>query len=235
MAEEVDSFDIEEFVINKMPPKAFYIPDFISADEEKYLLEQVNGAPRPKWTKLSGRRLQNWGIAAFALNNYFTFYQWLETYVNKVGALQVFDGIKPNHVLVNEYKPGQGIMPHEDGPLFYPVVSTINLGSHTFLDFYHPLKKSNSDVLYQSTSSLEDRYFTSVLLEPRSLFLLTGDLYHNYLHGIAERTNDVISERVANLESCKSVIADTLERATRISLTIRNVPKILKFKLNLGR
>ena len=43
----------------------------------------------------------------------------------------------------------------------------------------------------QSTSSLEDRYFTSVLLEPRSLFLLTGDLYHNYLHGIAERTNDV--------------------------------------------
>ena len=87
----------------------------------------------------------------------------------------------------------------------------------------------------QSTSSLEDRYFTSVLLEPRSLFLLTGDLYHNYLHGIAERTNDVISERVANLESCKSAIADTLERATRISLTIRNVPKILKFKLNLGR
>ena len=87
----------------------------------------------------------------------------------------------------------------------------------------------------QSTSSLEDRYFTSVLLEPRSLFLLTGDLYHNYLHGIAERTNDVISERVANLEYCKSAIADTLERATRISLTIRNVPKILKFKLNLGR
>ena len=87
----------------------------------------------------------------------------------------------------------------------------------------------------QSTSSLEDRYFTSVLLEPRSLFLLTGDLYHNYLHGIAERTNDVISEHVANLESCKSAIADTLERATRISLTIRNVPKILKFKLNLGR
>ena len=33
--------------------------------------------------------------------------------------------------------------PHEDGPLFYPVVSTINLGSHTFLDFYHPLKKAS--------------------------------------------------------------------------------------------
>ena len=32
--------------------------------------------------------------------------------------------------------------PHEDGSLFYPVVSTINVGSHTFLDFYHPLNKT---------------------------------------------------------------------------------------------
>ena len=33
-----------------------------------------------------------------------------QTCVNKVGALQVFYGIKPNPVLVNVYKPGQGIM-----------------------------------------------------------------------------------------------------------------------------
>lgn len=75
----------------------------------------------------------------------------------------------------------------------------------------------------------------SVLLEPRSLFLLTGDLYKNYLHGIAERTRDIVSERVANLDACNASIGDTLQRATRISLTIRNVPKILKFKLSLGR
>ena len=29
--------------------------------------------------------------------------------------------------------------PHEDGPLYYPTVSTISLGSHTLLDFYKPL------------------------------------------------------------------------------------------------
>lgn len=33
--------------------------------------------------------------------------------------------------------------PHEDGPLFYPVVSTISLGSHTFLDFYRPISEDN--------------------------------------------------------------------------------------------
>jgi len=62
------------------------------------------------FSHLKNRVRSGYEINAFALNNYFTFYQWLETYVNKVGALQVFDGIKPNHVLVNEYKPGQGIM-----------------------------------------------------------------------------------------------------------------------------
>ncbi|KAK2567719.1 Alpha-ketoglutarate-dependent dioxygenase alkB-like protein 6 [Acropora cervicornis] len=93
-------------------------------------------------------------VSKVSLELKFLPHSWREmsaqTCVNKVGALQVFYGIKPNPVLVNVYKPGQGIMPHEGGPLFYPVVSTINLGSHTFLDFYHPLKMLNSDVLYQS-------------------------------------------------------------------------------------
>lgn len=75
----------------------------------------------------------------------------------------------------------------------------------------------------------------SVLLEPKSLFLLTEDLYHNHLHGIAERTCDVVTEKVANLDACNAALGDTLQRTTRISLTIRNVPKILKFKLNLAR
>ena len=44
------------------PPALYYIPDFISKDEEEYLLRQVYAAPKPKWTHLSNRRLQNWGI-----------------------------------------------------------------------------------------------------------------------------------------------------------------------------
>jgi alkylated DNA repair protein alkB family protein 6 len=27
---------------------------------------------------------------------------------------KIFDGVPPNHVLINEYNPGGGIMPHED-------------------------------------------------------------------------------------------------------------------------
>ena len=37
-------------------------------------------------------------------------FQWLEKHTTHVGSLPVFDNVTPNHVLVNEYEPGQGIM-----------------------------------------------------------------------------------------------------------------------------
>lgn len=42
----------------------------------------------------------------------------------------------PNHVLVNEYQPGEGIMPHEDGPAYYPMVATVSLGAPIVLDVF---------------------------------------------------------------------------------------------------
>lgn len=34
----------------------FYIPEFISEQEEEYLIEKINTAPRPKWRELQARR-----------------------------------------------------------------------------------------------------------------------------------------------------------------------------------
>ena len=68
---------------------------------------------------------------------------WLQTVVEKVNGLpsSVFpEDKKANHVLLNEYEAGQGIMPHVDGPLFYPTITTVSLGSHTVLDFYNPMQ-----------------------------------------------------------------------------------------------
>ena len=36
-----------------------------------------------------------------------------------------------------------GILPHEDGPAYYPIVATVSLGAHTVLDIYD---KSDSEV-----------------------------------------------------------------------------------------
>ncbi|KAA3672330.1 uncharacterized protein DEA37_0007373 [Paragonimus westermani] len=45
--------------------------------------------------------------------------------------------------------------PHHDGPLYYPVVATINLGSYGVLDFYKPIKDiMNSAVDDQNTNEV---------------------------------------------------------------------------------
>ena len=39
-----------------------------------------------------------------------------------------FGEFEINHVLVNQYEPGQGIMGHSDGPSYSPIVCTITTG-----------------------------------------------------------------------------------------------------------
>ena len=51
----------------------------------------------------------------------------------------------PNHALVNCYSPGEGIMPHEDGPLYHPAAAIVSLGSWAVLRFYSKRSDDNDD------------------------------------------------------------------------------------------
>ncbi|XP_078671529.1 putative RNA/DNA demethylase ALKBH6 isoform X1 [Branchiostoma floridae x Branchiostoma belcheri] len=242
MEKKIQPEDLPSFRVQNVPPVAYYIPDFITEEEETYLLSKVYAAPKPKWTQLSNRRLQNWGGLPHPKGMVVErLPEWLQMCADRIQALGVFGDNKPNHVLVNEYQQGQGIMPHEDGPLFYPTVTTVNLGSHTLLDFYKPLPPggegdAGSQEQTDQASSEDQRYCMSLLLQPRSLLVLQEDLYHRFLHGIAERATDDVTDTVANLTSCGGVaVGDTLTRDTRVSLTVRHVPKTLKVQLRLGR
>ena len=134
-----------------------------------------------------------------------------------------------NHVLLNEYEPGQGIMPHLDGPLFYPTISTISLGSSSLLNFYTEAAEDQGESL-----QFADRLVTSLFVEPRSLLVLKDDMYHRYLHGIEEIDQDVLSYKICNLPD-PSVIGQVFPRSTRISLTIRHVPNTTKIKFKFGK
>ncbi|XP_037136474.1 alpha-ketoglutarate-dependent dioxygenase alkB homolog 6 [Syngnathus acus] len=229
------SQELRQFVVPGAPPTVYYIPDFISAEEEAYLLQQVYRSPKPKWTQLSGRRLQNWGglpRPKGMLEEKIP--AWLHNYCQKVSSHGAFDGKTANHVLVNEYKPGEGIMPHEDGPLYHPTVTTVTLGSHGLLDFYMPVSRLEGDDDAVTTLE-EDRHLFSLLLRPRSLLVLQDDAYQNLLHGIGAREMDVLTDKVLNLRGAVARPGETLTRGTRVSLTIRHVPKVLKTKLLLGR
>lgn len=134
------------------------------------------------------------------------------------------DSSEPNHVLVNEYLPGQGIMPHQDGPLYHPIVATVSLGSHSILNFYSHMTNAptNNDAIQPEFS---------VLLEPRSLFVQTDQLYKTYLHGIAEITEDNI-ETLTPINASPGV--KTLSRGIRVSLTYRRVKNVVKNPLAKG-
>eukprot|EP00795_Rhopilema_esculentum_P002741 gene2741-960_t len=256
--------EIDKFLVTQVSPKVFYIPDFVSEAEEKLLLEKVYDAPKPKWTQLSGRRLQNWGGLPHPKGMVQeAMPQWLTKYTDRVASYDFFDGRLPNHVLVNEYTAGQGIMPHVDGPLFHPAITTISLGSQTLLDFYRPITDTicgESDRIcgnqltmslffepfgdivqlywccYETESGFESRYIMSILLHPRSLVIFKDDMYKVYLHGIKESTTDTITTSVINPDPRKQLgIGETLQRGTRVSLTIRNVPKVLRLKLGLQK
>ena len=159
---------------------------------------------------------------------------WLQTHIDKVHHLGIFgdeNTTKPNHVLINEYKPGQGISPHLDGSLFYPTIATISLGSHTVLNFYEPL--SDQEMSDGCCSSLEDRLRFKIYVPRRSLILIQDQMFHHYLHGIEEIKEDSCDSNL--IVPPQIDIKDVqLKRETRVSLTIRHVPNTKKIKNLFG-
>ena len=110
--------------------------------------------------------------------------------------------------------------PHLDGPLYSSTIATVNLGSHTVLNFYNYKER--------------DKVAFSLFLEPRSLLIQAGNMYDNYLHGIEEKYEDIVDNSILNVPSNYQMNL-SLKRGTRVSLTIRQVQKLSKIKIKLGR
>ena len=119
-------------------------------------------------------------------------------------------------------------MPHKDGAAYYPVVSTVSLGSSLCLDIYDT----------KEDGTIEELPKWKILQEPRSLLITTGALYTDYLHGIAEVLEEVDlgSSTVANwklLRNPGEVREGWFERVPRTSLTYRDVLKVSKLGAKL--
>lgn len=149
----------------------------------------------------------------------------------------------PNHVLINEYRPGEGIMPHEDGGAYAPVVATISLGGALCLDVVHkPIECGQDDATVEVATGevaagegAKQKYTipARILQEPCSLLVTTGAAYRDYMHGIASiKVDENLSvETVANwglLGDAKAFEEQggRNNRQVRTSLTYRDVLKV---------
>lgn len=189
-----------------LPPSVTYVPDFVCEADEELLLSHVRQAPQSRWSgsEGDGRRTQNYGGAPGSLQIAEGLPEWLAPLVKAVVESGVWgDTPPPNHVLVNVFQPGSGLVPHTDGPLYAgPRVATLSLGSDVFLDLHEPHVAAPH---------------ASLLLRRRSLNVISAEAYHQF-HGIAERASDVVNGTVANAEAAGATPGECVPRAPRVSI-----------------
>lgn len=173
-----------------------YIHDFITPEQESELISIIDKQP---WLNDLKRRVQHYGYkydyTARRVNESMRLEDmpnWIMDYCKKLNQSGCFPKT-PDQVIINEYEAGQGISKHIDCvPCFEDTIASLSLGSACVMEFYNGEKKA------------------PVLLEPRSLVVMSGDARYKWQHSIAGRKTDKINGR-------------KFVRDRRISLTFRNV------------
>lgn len=177
-------------------PGLQYIDEYITPDQERRLITAID---RREWLTHLKRRVQHYGYtyeykgSGKTLTAAPPLPRWAHGLIEKLLRDELTDE-KPNQLIINEYEPGQGISPHiDDQTLFGDVVISISLLSACLMDFTRSARKK-----------------LSLLLEPRSAVVLSGDSRHKWEHSIAPRKMDIIE-------------GERMKRGRRISLTFRTV------------
>jgi len=175
-----------------------YIPEYITKKEETSFWQSINAEI---WLGDLKRRVQHYGYKYDYKARFIDYSmkigelpQWIISQANKLHNDGYMAAI-PDQLIVNEYKQGQGIANHVDcEPCFGETIISLSLGSTCVMEFINKDTKEKIEML----------------LEPRSLVVLKGDARYLWTHGIKGKKND-------HFKGFKH------ERATRISLTFRNV------------
>lgn len=256
-----------------------YCNDFLNISEATHLVQSIDDLPQENWANLTQRRLLNLGgvphpsgswaeplpqlLLSAGLGEVITRLQNLgifndyvsqhsgahDNHYNEATGTASANHSKHWHVLLNEYNGGQGIDPHNDGPLFAPTACIVSLGGDAVLHFYDPSTNNSSSadstVNIQShengmviaplmstsvASSSRSSYLKpvlSVILQDRSLVVFTGEAYGKFYHGIDNGDVDVVTPIVANGAQSGVVVGDYIRRSSRrLSLTVRLLSRV---------
>ncbi|KAI9272898.1 hypothetical protein BDA99DRAFT_278717 [Phascolomyces articulosus] len=185
-------------------PGLLLIQDFVTQEEETLMIETID---KNQWCGLGispnpelKRRTQQYG--------HLFSYRYRKV-LEELGPLPEFSGQvvqrimehelmpnTPNHLLVNEYNLGQGIMPHTDAPtLFGPAILSLSLLSACVMKFTH----------------VETGHTVDILLPRLSIVVMRGDSRYKYKHSISKDHIETASD------------GTTIQRDRRVSLTFREI------------
>ncbi len=203
------------------PSTVWHLRDFVSEAEELALLQEVDRSPATMWTPLGGRRLQSLGgLPKAGGMSPVPLPAWVQSISAALIAAGAFaPDSPPNHVLLNEYQPGQGIEAHRDGPLYLDRVAILSLGSVAGFDF-----------LDDDRSPL-----ASLLLPPRGVLSFAGDAYTRLLHQVPATRQDAAPcdgrplirlDAPAGARTGDEPPPEPPARRRRVSLTFRRVLQV---------
>jgi alkylated DNA repair dioxygenase AlkB len=152
-------------------PGLRYLPGYVTGAEERALVGAIDGMP---WNTGWKRRRQPYGAGYGGGEAPIPIPEWGRRLADRMLAEGVTD--RPfDQMLVNEYAPGQGISPHRDYAPFGRTVVSLSLLSPCVMDFRHPASGRTG----------------RLLLERRSLLVLSDEARYDWEHGIAPRKRDV--------------------------------------------
>lgn len=201
-----------------------YYRSFLSDEEASLALDTIDKNP---WRNvIAKRRQQFYGATYYHTTNRnrdaqphnetegaldIRQWDWLARKLqSKTWRARVFGNAPfPKQILINEYVGCTGISTHfEDEEAFGPVIATISLISPILMTLEHPRVHTN-----ECTDMLEPP--SKVLLEPRSLFMMSESARYEWRHGISRH-------RIVPLPN-GSVVARNRDSYRRVSITIRHL------------
>ena len=233
-----DGLRLEQFKVGDID-SVFYVPNYVTEDEESAMLAQLKATPEALKSKLTKRLVQEWGCSMCPkCNQSFVFDANLPPWTSLTADLLVRDKVFtpatfPNNIRIHEYEQGEGIAPHVDGPIYVPLVAIISLASTSVMAFYprrepydQPMEHYNDTFKFDG-EIVQQRPHMSVVLEPRSLLIFRSEAYSHYPHGISDKKVDILDESVAgpvvNRHLLRQQDISEVVRKYRVGITVRNL------------
>lgn len=214
-----------------------YVPNWLEPKQAEEFERLVNKTC--EWERMNTRDTQEFGASSRCPCGRGLLQeplpQWQGNIVMALHNLGVYHPVlyPANSVRINAYAPGQGIHPHMDGPVYFPRAAIISLGSPCIFDFYRRGAPDDDrqglqwdharDVPALPEMPPGTKPVLSLVLEPGSLLVFSGDAFTCHRHGITATEEDEISPLVHNSKRLGLSNGDRLKRGRRLSLTIRHL------------